>query len=280
MSQPLINIHQYRRQHRWSRAGAFGLVGLLSLFMWWGCDTNLDVFEADAGQFAVHGILNPDQSEQAIRVRDLQAPFTASATEKIDAEITLTHLESGVTRVLSSRILADDGVFLHNYIVSDSVLYDNTYLLRAERPGEVRQEWTTRVPVRSETQVQSPEFNCRENVRIDWNPLNGGTIVLRVGLSPSRTGAWGPPVVLASSPADPTAGVHYELIPLNQIALLTRSTFPVSNCNGLSTGNLYISYVHYAPGFYELLQESATDLRLSTQLFGSVYFDTLAIRVR
>jgi hypothetical protein len=265
-------------------AGSKARVLPVLLFCILGCDDSLETFAPDAGDFAVHGYLDPDKPVNAIRVRNLRTPFVGQGSEEGDISVTLTHLESGVVEVLSPVILADDGEFLYNFLVRRDIVYDNAYLLRAEASDGSSREWLARVPVRAEVLANSlpnPDpVACRDTVRVDFAPMNGGTIVVRVGLAPSRNAPWSAPIVLRhESSGGSDGGVGFEFVPLEMVATLTRSTFPVSNCNSLSGGQIYLSYIHYGPGFYDLLVEAADDLRLSTQLFGSAYFDTLGIRV-
>jgi hypothetical protein len=244
------------------------------------CDDSLETFDPDAGDFAVHGYLDPDKPINAIRVRNLRAPFTAGDAETPDISVTLTHLEGGRTEVLSPVFLADDGMFLYNFLSRESILPNNTYLLRAETSDGTSREWETRVPVRAEVLANPAPVGCRERIRVNFAPMNGGTIVVKVGLGPGRNAPWGAPIVLRDGSTDGSPlGVGFDFVPLDQVAMLTRSTFPVSNCNSLSGGQIYLSYIHYGPGFYDVLVEAADDLRLSTQTFGSAYFDTLGIRV-
>jgi len=62
--------------------------------------------------------------------------------------------------------------------------------------------------------------------------------------------------------------------------LISRVVNPDLRCGqALQNGNIYLSYIHYSSGFHEQIENDPFDNLQSTQRFGALYYDTLAVPV-
>ena len=114
---------------------------------------------------------------------------------------------------------------------------------------------------------------------VEFGPLNGGTIVLRVGIGPSDDSPWGPPQVLKPGINQPDDKVIYTFTLNEELIFVTPFFRHGDHCSRMLNGFVYISYTHYAPGFYEKLYDEDFDIIDSTVRFGSHYRDTLAVPI-
>ena len=131
-----------------------------------------------------------------IRVRDLNDPFTAEATEELEAVVTLQNLDSGVNTILDRKVREVEGVFLHTFQFDENVLPDTRYLLRIENPEGVQAELQTVTPTLPVPVIDRVNDSCNTITTLTFQPMNGGTITLRFGTGPEEDDPWGRLVVL------------------------------------------------------------------------------------
>ena len=242
-----------------------------------GCDNSLEPINEETGIFAIYGFLDLKEQKQYIRVRDLNLPFTREATETIDATVTLHNLTLGTSTLLESERRAHQDVYQHNFLFSDSVFPDHEYRLVVERSDGVTVEAITRTPTMPEPVTEPMNQNCYVPIEFSKQPMNGGTIVLRVGLGPTENSRWGAPQVLRP---DSLGRAAFTFIPDEQVSVILPGTGLDRRCGDhLFADNIYISYIHYGPEFYERIANDPFDIFASTQRFGALYFDTLAVPV-
>ncbi|MCC5941999.1 MAG: hypothetical protein JJU37_10700, partial [Balneolaceae bacterium] len=127
--------------------------------------------------------------------------------------------------------------------------------------------------------VTPPNQNCYNPIDIEFGPLNGGTIVLRVGRGLGEFDGWGPPQVLRTGVNHPDHQVNYTFTLNEKLQFVSPFFYLGDHCSKILSGNVYISYTHYAPGFYEKLFDEDFDIIDSTIRFGSHYRDTLAVPI-
>lgn len=254
------------------------LTVISAIFFLVACDNSFDPTDRDNGAYSVHGTLDLLGESSYIRVRDMNAPFTEGPTEELDAVVTLQNLDSGVNTTLDSRVREFEGVFLHTFEFDGDVLPDTRYLLRVENADGVQVELDTVTPTLPVTQIIRDNDACTRSLNLDFEPMNGGTLILRFGLepdTPDRKGRWGR--LLEFGPSSYTDRVSITVNPLRTAQGITAS-FGI--CSSLLTkGNLYVAIAHYSPGFYELLNQEVNDILKTTRRFGGFYADTLAIPV-
>jgi hypothetical protein len=247
------------------------------------CDNTIDPLDRDQGIYSVYGYLDLNEETHYIRVKDLNAPFTAEATEQLDATVTLRNLGSGHSAVLAPEIMEYEGVYLHTFVYNSVVVPDNNYQVTVERSDGAVVELVTRTPTKPGPRVEPVNEYCDVPVVFKLAPLNGGTVVLRFGYDtdPRRQNAWGPSVVIRGDPDQPSIPISHTFIPHEELSRILPFVPPANiRCNVyLTTGNLFISYIHYAPGFYEQFAGVPFDAITSTHRFGALYYDTLAVPI-
>lgn len=250
------------------------LVILIFLFAG-SCDNSFDPTDEAAGGYSVHGTLDLLEESSYIRVRDLNDPFTAEATEELEAVVTLQNLDSGVSTILDSNIREVEGVFLHTFQFDGGVVPDTPYRLRVENSEGIQTELETVTPTLPVPQIDRENDGCSTPTTITFQPMNGGTITLRFGTGPEEDDPWGRLIELRQLSGSDLVSTTFSPLIRAQGATLS---FGV--CSSLlRRGNLYVAIAHYSPGFYEKLNSEVTDILESTQQFGGFYADTLAIPV-
>lgn len=232
------------------------------------CNSSIEPLDKRTGVYAIYGALDMDKQTNYIRVRDLNAPFTAAATEFLDAEITLENLNNGVIANLSSERKEYDGVFLHNFLVNQEILPNSSYKLTARRSDGITVSVTTLSPTRPILDVLPVNGNCYEPITVEFSPTNGGKIVYRLG--------FGIGDILFKSPhilkeTEETPGViNLTFTPFQELKTFRRS------CYSLNDTNLYVEYAYYSEGLYPYEEVPITanpfDIFQSTQVFGA-YFE-------
>lgn len=247
------------------------------------CDNSIDPIDRDQGIYSVYGYLDLNEETHYIRVKDLNAPFTAEATEQLDATVTLRNLSSGQSAVLQPEIREYEGVYLHTFVYNSVVVPDNDYQVTVERSDGAEVEILTRTPTKPGPRVEPVNEFCDVPVVFELAPLNGSTVVLRFGYDtdPEDRNAWGPRIVFSGDPGQPLQNLTYTFIPHEELSrILPRFSPQDIRCSEwLTTGNIFISYIHYAPGFYEQFAGVPFDALTSTQRFGALYYDTLAVPI-
>lgn len=258
----------------------FILLFILSYTAINSCDNSLDPIDRETGIFAIYGFLDLKQESNYIRVSDLHAPFTKRATVVLDAIVSLHNLNAGSTTILESEIREYEGVYLHNFVYHGDVIPDNEYRLTVERSDGVLVSMSTVAPTMPEPLIEPLHENCFEPVELKMEPMNGGTIVLRFGFGPGEDDTWGPRQVFNGNDGQTDGEFTFRFIPHEQVILAAHIVNPDWRCGDfLRRGILYLSYIHYAPGFYEQVAPDTFDVFESTRKFGALYYDTLAIPV-
>lgn len=249
-----------------------------SLLFLGACDNSFDPTGADNGTFSVHGTLDLLEETSYIRVRYMNEPFSLQATEKLDAVVTLQNLDSGVNTLLSSSVREYEGVYLHTFYFDDDVIPDTPFRLTVENQEGVLVELNTVTPTLPVSQINRENDACTTPVNMVFEPMNGGTFVLRFGTkldTKDEDGIWGR--LIEIGPDNYVDRISLTFIPERRAQGVTVSSAPCSSL--LKTGNLFIAIAHYSPGFYEELNGEVTDILETTRQFGGFYADTLAIPV-
>lgn len=242
------------------------------------CDNTLEPLDKDTGIFAIYGFLDLKEQNHYIRVRDLNVPFTREATETIDATVTLHNLTRGTSAILESERRVHQDVYQHNFLFSDSVFPDHEYRLVVERSDGVTVEANTRTPTMPEPMAEPLNQNCFVPVAFSLEPMNGGTVVIRLGLGPTSSDRWGTRHILTLDDDQSLDKIEFTFIPQDQVISILPGSDPDRRCaQHLRTSNIYVSYIHYGPGFFERIENDPFDIFASTQRFGALYYDTLAI---
>ena len=259
------------------------IVIILLLFLI-SCDNSLDPLDREKGIYAVSGVLDLNKTENYIRVKDLNAPFTLEATDSLGAVVTFENLESGDRTVLESNRVEEDGVYLHNFRVDEKILPDTPYRLSVEGSDGEDVVIDALTPTNSEPEIHPLNENCYTPINFDINPSNGGTIAVRFGLRiPNRARVdtvWQDPIVLTPEVLDGEERISLTFLPNDRIQLVVGpSGFPRLRCVHLNEPAVFISYAHYGRGFYEKVAPNEFDIFGSTDRFGAFYRDTVRVPI-
>jgi len=235
------------------------------------CNNSLEPLDKETGVYAIYGALDMDEQTNYIRIRDLNAPFTATATEFLDAEVTLENLNNEVIASLSSEREEYEGVFLHNFLVNQEILPNTSYKLTARRSDGITASVTTLSPTRPTFNALPINGNCYEPINIEFSPTNGGKIVYRLGFGIGVGGIrFKSPHILKE---DNPGSISFYFTPFDELRTFRRS------CYTLNSNNIYIEYGYYGEGLYPYDEVPITanpfDIFQSTQVLGAFYKDTL-----
>ena len=248
--------------------------GIFILLFFSTCDNTLDPIDRDKGIYGIYGALNLNDSLNYIRVKDLNVEFTAEATQNIDVTVIFENLATGTSEVLQEGPkMMFDGIYLHNFLVEGALSPDTPYLLKAERSDGV----TLSLPATSPTQPTPDIFptnqDCYTAITVDFEPVNGGTIVWRAGF-PYGPIRWATYYVIRTDDSGQKASASFT--PKEQ---LDRIPDPQLTCHELTDNKIYFTYQHFGPGFYEKLENDPFDILASTDRFGIYYADTILIPI-
>lgn len=257
-----------------------GMLVIVLLFL--SCDTTIDPLERETGTYAIYGVLDLNDSTNYIRVRDLNVPFTAEATETIDANVQLELLNAAQSYTLDSEREDIEGVYEFNFLHDQPIRPDETYQLKVERSDGLQLSLSTITPTKPIPEVSPFNQNCYTQINFKLGPLNKGVIVMKFGF-PNDTlytsYIWGNPIVYESADSDSNQTLEFSFTPYGQVNDILRGSNRDRKCfDHLRTSELFLSYIHYGPSFYEEIFETEFDIQ-RTQRFGSLYYDTLAIPV-
>jgi hypothetical protein len=244
------------------------------------CDNSVDPLDRDTGIFSIYGYLDLDRQTHYIRVKDLNAPFTAEATRQLDALVTFRHLESGQATVLEAEVREHMGVYLHTFVYQGTILPDNAYQVTAVRSDGATVDVSTRAPTRPDPTAEPGSAGCLTPVVFRLGPLNGGTVVLRFGAGPGESDPKGPPVVFRDGEDTTDGFITYTFIPQEEADAFRDPGLPVQPCYlDFYTGRVYLIYTHYSAGFHEQIAADPFDIFASTQRFGALYTDTFTVEL-
>ncbi|MGN8225792.1 hypothetical protein [Gracilimonas sp. BCB1] len=259
------------------------------LFVWWvtgifllggillSCDNTLDPLNEEVGIFSIYGALDLDDSTHYIRVRDLNAPFTAEATRKIDAEVTFENLDLGTSLTLQGERKEYDGMYLHNFLINGEIQPDTEYRITARRSDGATTSVSVTTPVRSQVLAAPIDQNCYTPIEVEFEPLKSGTISYFVAysyLNDLRIPVQG----VLKSEENSSERVSFTFTPIDLVSRLINQSGNL-NCSDMDNEIFYLYYTHYSSGFYEKIMNDPFDILQSTQRLGSLYQDVFEIPI-
>jgi predicted small secreted protein len=242
------------------------------------CDNTLEPFDQDIGIFSVYGVLDMNEETHYVRIREMSAPFTAEATRDMDATVFFDRPGTGDSEILESDVREYEGVFLHTYRIEGAIEAGTTYRLRVIRSDGVSVEAETTSPTYSVPVTDPENVRCHVPADVEFGPVNGGVFVLRVGTCRDDD-CWGAPYILRPGENGGNGMYTFRFLGSEQLLLLSAGKPNSPRCGGGNIMNFYISYTHYAPGFYEQIENDPFDIQASFLRFGALYRDTLTIPV-
>ncbi|MEQ8525087.1 hypothetical protein [Gracilimonas sp.] len=254
------------------------LLSVLLLISFGACDNSVDPVDKDLGIFSIYGAIDIDAQVNYIRVRDLNAPFTLEATEELDAEVVLENINSGFSETLTSIRKEADGVYVHNFEVTQSIVPDNDYRIYVTRSDGRQVVLDMTSPNKAVFEV-TPEVNsCFTPVTITLSNVQTGTVTVSIGV-PFRGRYWMEPDVFRVT--NEGANNEYEITynPGGLLGGIPANFEDEVTCEDINGEEYLVSISHYGPGFYEKLFVESFDILETSKRFGSYYQDTLATKL-
>ena len=236
------------------------------------CDDALQPIHESTALYSYYASLDMNEEVNHIRVRELTAPFTAEATEEIDAVVTLKNLYSGEVQILKHERQVYEDIYFHNFAVEKPVEPDTEYELTITRSDGRSVSATAHSPARVVPLVEPENRDCYTTINVELEPVNSGTIQIGYILEVPGDTIDTP---LATLPLNESNGsFSHSFIPN---VIVTAWTF--FNCHQLQSAEIGFYYKYYGPGFYERITHDSLDILESTKLFGVYYEDTIRIPI-
>ncbi len=251
--------------------------GLLISTLTSSCDNSLKPVDTNDGIIAFYGALDLDKEINFIRVRDLNAPFTAEATRELNFEVTLKNLDDGSLEILRQQQSEYEGVYQYNYVVNKRITPDTRYRFKVTRPDCRFVSKTILSPTDPAPVAEPLNQDCYTPINVSFDPVNGSSLTYKIGFRLSGNIYWGPRQYLLSDDST-TTSLSLTFIPVNELRLVPY-TRAMLRCTDLVSEYFYLSYSHYSKGFAESLFIEEFDIFESTQRLGVYYEDTLAIPI-
>lgn len=245
----------------------------------YSCDNTLEPVDYDTGIYSIYGALDLKKDTNFVRVRDLNMPFTASATQEIDARVLFENIDSGMQEILDYELLFESDVYHYNYKIPDPIQPNTNYQITVTRSDGESINVDTKTPTNPDPIAQPVNEKCYSPVEITFDPVYESTIEFYIEFQPRapffRT-ILGPYVIRKNSNTDTRAQFVFTPVDLTKMVPGSLSRL---RCSDLMRPYFEFYFTHYAEGFYEYINASSFDAFESTQRFGSYYRDTLIVPV-
>lgn len=264
----------------------WGIIPIM-LILLIGCDSSFTPLNEDKGRFSIYGYLNLDSQINYIRVKNLNTPFLKDTVREIDAEVTLTNMDKGITETLQDTIVEFDGVKTHNFRTTMDIQSNQKYKVSVKGSDGRRTYATATAPVRAETSVIPQIPNCTTKVNINFEPIRSQfDLRLEIGFEYKSDMFWVP---MNDYISHSNGGVIASFTPWRVLEKVFEVGDPPAPdgyyeegevfCHQLSSRNYHARYTHYSP---DLLQNSISDtlsLPGGTGKFGAFYQNVLRFRI-
>jgi hypothetical protein len=259
------------------RAGWLLLVALGTGVVLGGCDTRLTPFAEDTGLYSVYGFLS-DSGPHFIRVTDLNTPPVPDSTRTLDATVRLENLETGTTETLVDSVVAFDGVYTHNFRMTQPVVPGATYRLTVTRGDGRRAAATATMPRRTRVAVDPPSadtLDCTGQILLDFQNVRAESpVTLSVGLTWSGARRWVEVGRVDRSVGFIPSGLVEDAVPGYALRELSEREY----CEVLDEHELRFAYTHFGPDWPAdsvLADPTASRIRNGLGVFGGFRRDTL-----
>ena len=134
-----------------------------------GCDPSVDAFQENELHYSIFGYLNASADTQFVRVEPLRDGMLTSTPERLQADVTLTHLGTGRTTSLHDSLFRYlDGASAHNFYTTVDIEPTASYRLQVHGPGGAASQAQTAVPdtfpepVVTTPATNFPELECND----------------------------------------------------------------------------------------------------------------------
>ena len=133
------------------------LLLIFGLIFWAGCEEDVNPFVEEDRYFSVYGYLDTASNEQLVRVIELRTEFATDGDESIDALVSTTEKETGVTTVWRDSVVTfTDGSIGHVFVGNFRPIPGLHYELNVTRSDGKRASATTLIPTLQSVQLSDP----------------------------------------------------------------------------------------------------------------------------
>lgn len=257
---------------------------LISIFvLFYSCDNTVEPIDFDTDPYSVYGVLNIEEDPNYVRIRDLKAPFTSEATEDLGARVFLDNIDQGTSEELIDVRTEFEGVFQHNFEISD-LMPDVQYILRIESFEGNNFELETRSPSKATTTITPAIRDCETPITVEFGNLNGGAIefvlstsvveaVPEVDLNFFQAFFIRSDGILYADEENPNATLSYTFTPIDWDG---QGSFR-NDCSEFNPDRLVFTIIHFSQGLREKILPVEFDVFESTNRFGVFDIDTLEV---
>lgn len=249
-----------------------------------GCETSVDPFVEENGQFSVYGFLSLTGEKHFIRVKDLNEPVTQGSTRALDATVTLENLKTGTAETLADSIVTFDGIATHNFRSEQEIQPKATYRLTVERPNGRASHATATMPLRTKVEVEPEDpVGCIESADYHF-PNVSAPRFLEASVGVDVTGGKLRWVELGRPTVGPDGTLMYSFdLSLILQELLPRATLeeagpPEDYCILVVDKKVRMAYTHFGPDWpldSTFVDPLASDVESGLGVFGGLHRDTL-----
>ena len=236
-------------------SGLSVLLVLLGTSVLSGCETSLEPFDEDSGQFSIQGYMTLTGQENLIRIKDLRTSPLNTSPQPLKSTVTLVNLATGQTVALSDSVIEFNGVYTHNFRVLRPLQSGVTYRLTVERSNGQSSHAIATMPTVEGTEFSpSGTISCNEafNLYIPSLPqdsvdrfiqASGGVFwdgqMRWAKLNDFETGRY-----TVATPSTIVARVVPDsLLPEGEGGLSPAERY----CSELGIDSLSVAYTHYGP---------------------------------
>lgn len=256
----------------------FGALATAAVVILAGCNTTLEPFDDETGQFSIYGALTLSKEQHFIRVKDLNEPVVQGSTRVLDATVTLENLETGTKETLADSIVTFDGIATHNFRSEQEIQPKATYRLTVERPDERASQATATMPPRTKVEVEpikTDTVSCTQGIRFNFrNVSDARLLTMTIAVYWEKRWRW--VEINASSQFGilPWRIVE-EVVPQHILDTLPDSSY---YCTLLDDNKLRMPYTHFGPDWPAdsvLADPTESTVENGLGVFGGIHQDTL-----
>ncbi len=258
------------------------LIGLTALLS--GCESSFNPLNQEKGDYSLHGALNVNADTNYVRVKDLDAPFTADSTRELNVTVTLTDVDRGMTETLQDTVVRHGGVYTHNFRALMDIKPATQYRVTVHpAEGSDSIQATTTTPRIAEASAQPTGMDCETPIQLTLKPVQSPDNVdvdvgFRIGGSPQET-------EVALTRGDAPNEVSASFTPLRILNTPEPCTFPDPSsplptwCHQLDAPRLTVRYTHFGPKSTESVVGDSVDAPRGIGTLRSYYRGRLSVPI-
>lgn len=221
---------------------------ILAGFVLGGCDNTLEPLNKEKGIYSVYGFVDVRDEVNYIRVKNMNIPLVDDTSSTIDATVTLTDVNRGISRILEDSLVQFDSVVTHNFRTRLDIQPETTYRLDVEGGDGRTVSATTTTPGIARYNAAPTGEPCDSLITVTFKPVKKETIIV-MGLQFLIGGQWFGEFRTLQAPVSGSydGSVSYTFMPLEFIreSLNDNSL----HCWSMDTEYFYVDYIHYGPDY-------------------------------